>query len=224
MDRGFRGKRRSVRLDFNTALRFRKIARICMKAHNRIDLIGKKYARLFVLEHAGTGRDRKALWRCQCDCGSICVVQGRRLKSGHTRSCGCINKELIANVGRSQTYGAKGIKVCEFLRSGPDRLAFLIGPRQPGLSIDRIECAGHYSCGQCAECMTNGWPINIRWATVIEQARNKPGLKFLTLRGETHCLAEWCERLRVPYQLAKSRLNRGWGIEEALKPLTPIPL
>lgn len=33
---------------------------------------------------------REALWLCQCECGNTTIVQGGNLRSGNTKSCGCI--------------------------------------------------------------------------------------------------------------------------------------
>jgi len=44
------------------------------------------------------------------------------------------------------------------------------------LTLDRLDGAGHYSCGHCSECIKRGWPANCRWATWEQQAasRRKP--------------------------------------------------
>lgn len=34
-----------------------------------------------------------ACWHCRCDCGNEIDVPTRYLKSGNTRSCGCLNRE-----------------------------------------------------------------------------------------------------------------------------------
>lgn len=56
---------------------------------------GQRYGKLVVLEEAGFTTDsynkRRRLWKCQCDCGNICSIQGVYLASGDTNSCGCIN-------------------------------------------------------------------------------------------------------------------------------------
>ena len=54
-----------------------------------IDLIGKRFGRLVVIERAGTKR-REIAWLCRCDCGKEIVVPGNKLRSGHTKSCGCL--------------------------------------------------------------------------------------------------------------------------------------
>ena len=49
----------------------------------------KKFGKLLVLERAGNDKQRRALWKCQCDCGNITIVRGIYLRSGHTISYGC---------------------------------------------------------------------------------------------------------------------------------------
>lgn len=56
-------------------------------------LVGQRFGKLVVLEDVGR-RNRSVLWSCQCDCGQVVVVRSDVLKSGNTKSCGCITKEL----------------------------------------------------------------------------------------------------------------------------------
>ena len=60
-----------------------------------IDLTGRRFGRLVVLERAGTyaspdGFHKYATWRCLCDCGNETVVVSQNLRSGDTKSCGCL--------------------------------------------------------------------------------------------------------------------------------------
>ena len=54
------------------------------------DLTGKYFDNLKVLKRVGSANNRKALWECECKCGSIINVIGTDLTTGHTKSCGCI--------------------------------------------------------------------------------------------------------------------------------------
>lgn len=54
------------------------------------DITGQKFGKLLALERDGTTNDKKAKWKCQCDCGSICIVSGKELRAGKTISCGCV--------------------------------------------------------------------------------------------------------------------------------------
>lgn len=56
--------------------------------------IGEKYGRLTVLyRDLGEHAQRRVYWMCQCDCGNTIAVTSKSLKSGNTRSCGCLNDE-----------------------------------------------------------------------------------------------------------------------------------
>ncbi|MCI2033844.1 MAG: AP2 domain-containing protein [Lactobacillus sp.] len=57
------------------------------------DLTGLRCGRLVVQERAGIAKNGNALWRCQCDCGNVCVVNAYSLRTGNTRSCGCLRRE-----------------------------------------------------------------------------------------------------------------------------------
>lgn len=62
-----------------------------------IDLVGKRFGRLLVLHlSAARSRRRDAIWVCQCDCGNIHKVTSRNLVVGATKSCGCLQKELVS--------------------------------------------------------------------------------------------------------------------------------
>lgn len=58
------------------------------------DLIGKTFGNLTVLERAGINEHNFVLWKCKCNCGKIIVVQGRYLKTGQKKSCGCLKKQI----------------------------------------------------------------------------------------------------------------------------------
>lgn len=76
-----------------------------MRGGNRtlIDLTGRRFGRLTVIERAGTaGADgqRRPTWLCQCDCGNKAIVIGANLRYGMTKSCGCLRREVSAANGR----------------------------------------------------------------------------------------------------------------------------
>lgn len=58
------------------------------------DLKGKKFGKLTVKEFVET-RNRNAYWLCECSCGNEKVISSCSLKTGHTKSCGCIFKETM---------------------------------------------------------------------------------------------------------------------------------
>lgn len=72
-----------------------------------IDLTGQHFGRLVAIEYVGNNTNRNALWRCACDCGTETVVISRHLRTGNTRSCGCLHDELQA--ARCTTRNAREV-------------------------------------------------------------------------------------------------------------------
>lgn len=52
------------------------------------DMTNHVYGRLVVLGF-GFRKQGMLYWKCQCDCGAITFIEGRCLRSGNTKSCGC---------------------------------------------------------------------------------------------------------------------------------------
>lgn len=63
-----------------------------------IDISNNKFGKLTVLERAGSDKGN-ALWKCICDCGNTIIVRGTSLRTGHTKSCGCLQKEKVKEQG-----------------------------------------------------------------------------------------------------------------------------
>lgn len=68
-----------------------------------IDMAGRRIGRLLVLDLAAIAGDNRAAWRIRCDCGTEKIILGKNLRSGTTRSCGCLRKENVK--GRSFKKG-----------------------------------------------------------------------------------------------------------------------
>lgn len=69
-----------------------------MPLYEVLDLTGREFGRLTVLELEGFDGHRHAMWRCECSidrggCGAICVKRSNNLLNG-TKSCGCLRREL----------------------------------------------------------------------------------------------------------------------------------
>ena len=154
------------------------------------NLTGQRFGRLLVLERAGSTEQGRACWICKCDCGEITVKQGKLLRNGHCKSCGCGEYEnqcfsrmshglsftRLYNIWSAMkqrcyyskhkdfyNYGGRGITVCSEWKN--DFQAFYDWAITHGyaddLSIDRIDVNGDYT------------PDNCRWATALEQRLNQ---------------------------------------------------
>lgn len=66
----------------------------CLKSPARKDFIGKKFGKLTVVAYAGkqAGMNR---WCCVCECGKETVVGQTLLQMGRTKSCGCLQAEIL---------------------------------------------------------------------------------------------------------------------------------
>lgn len=60
----------------------------------RIDYTGVKYNRLTGIAPTEKRKSGAIVWKWQCDCGNEVLCDGNSVKTGHTKSCGCLNKEL----------------------------------------------------------------------------------------------------------------------------------
>lgn len=80
-----------------------------MKAEN---LSGQNFNHLTVKYRGENTKSGQSRWWCQCDCGNaeLILVQSGNLKNGHTKSCGCLHKEVLYNhkTRKKNTYVDKG--------------------------------------------------------------------------------------------------------------------
>jgi hypothetical protein len=189
------------------------------------DLTGQRFGRLRV---SGLAEERNAQgrrqWWCRCDCGAHVIVLACLLTGGETRSCGCLKKRqgggwgtpeyrswrnLIARCynrrnTRYASYGGRGIRVCDRWRDSFSNFREDMGQCPPGCSIDRIDNNGNYEASNC------------RWATRIQQARNKTTTRIIECNGKTLSMAEWAELTGIGFRIIHQRLKSGWTVEDAL--------
>jgi hypothetical protein len=103
-------------------------------------------------------------------------------------------------------YGGRGITVCDewkfyegFYRD--------MGERPRGLTIERVNNELGYSKENC------------RWATIVEQSRNKRNNIILTSGGRSMLLIDWAAEIGVDAKTLYRRVKVGWSDEAVLAPL-----
>ena len=72
------------------------------------NLIGQKFNKLTVIEeYVNNEKGKPRKWKCVCDCGNEKIVVGADLKRGHTKSCGCYQKEQASKATLNDLTGQK---------------------------------------------------------------------------------------------------------------------
>lgn len=74
-----------------------------MRKHE--SLIGQKFGRLTVIAESGVQGKGKYKWLCKCECGNETIVRGDLLKSGRTKSCGCLSSDVAKAHLEGQRFG-----------------------------------------------------------------------------------------------------------------------
>lgn len=156
----------------------------------KINLKGRRYGRLIVLDDEKSTSYGKTQSLCLCDCGKIFVALNLNIVAGKTKSCGCLKISLLIKKltthGQSQTrlymiwqtmkkrclnikrrdykyYGGRGIRICdEWLNNFKSFFEWAVTHGyNDNLTIDRINNDGNYE------------PSNCRFVTMAVQNMNK---------------------------------------------------
>lgn len=202
-----------------------------------IDLTGQKFGRLTAIVRS-IGRTANGYkWFCECDCGNETFVLGVNLRSGQTRSCGCLSLEVNRaekpwavkhgmykspeyqayhdmirrctnpDSQRWDRYGARGISVCPRWLESFENFYSDMGPRP----------SKNHSLDR-EDNDGNYEPGNCRWTTFLEQVNNKSDNRTYDLNGETLTISQIARKYNIPRGRLDTRLKKGDSIEEAISP------
>ena len=193
--------------------------------------LGKRYDRWVVVSKSNSNLKGHPKVMCRCDCGTERVVFLTSLRLGRSRSCGCLQKEVAAQMKRTHgmagsavyftfkdmhrrcydprhksyaRYGGRGITVCERWH---DLAKFVadVGEKPEGKTLDRVDNDKGYG------------PDNFRWSTGDEQQRNKGANVWFEYEGKRYILADLARFAGHNPTTFKERLKRGWLLDDAVK-------
>ena len=110
-----------------------------------------------------------------------------------------------------EQYGGRGISICDRWQSYELFLEDMGRRPTIGHTLDRIDNNGNYEKNNC------------RWATKVEQNRNRSDSNPVTINGETRTIAEWAEVSGIPKTTLHDRIRRRlWDPVEAItRPARP---
>ena len=190
------------------------------------DISGKRFGRLTVICCSGTKKSLGGypykMWLCKCDCGNYKELSTGNLTSANTKSCGCLkvdkNLARFTTHGESKTklyrvwasmkdrcyrkgsngyenYGARGIQICDCWKNNFQAFRdwAVANGYEEKLTIERRDVNGDYC------------PENCTWIPKSEQARNRRNSHFITYRGETKTLSEWCREFHIDRECVRNK-------------------
>jgi len=204
------------------------------------DLSGNRYDMLSVIRRVENSRDGYVQYLCVCDCGNYKIIKADNLRNGHTHSCGCLKKKMMAD--KQFKHGGTGgrhnkqDRLYSIWRSMISRCYFP--------SATEYEYYGGRGITVCNEwhndysvfrnwAINNGYsdkltidridnngnydPINCRWVTMKTQMNNKNNNHLIEYNGQVRTLTEWAELIGISRNILSQRINRyHWPIERAL--------
>lgn len=200
-----------------------------------------KFELLTVFNVRRCDKTRQTICDCKCKCGKITSVTISKLKSGWTRSCGCLLKKQLAE--RSITHGLSGHPLF--------RLWIGIRSRCYNKNMDNYPYYGGKGVKMCDEWLENfktfyDWAIAAGWKKglqidkdIIPKKLGIPALLyspdmccFVTRRenmnsmsrnrlfevdGESLTMRQISDKYNLPVATLKSRIADGWTIHRAIQ-------
>jgi hypothetical protein len=197
-----------------------------------IDIAGQRYGKLVVIRQVDGRLRGSSLWECRCDCGGTTIKSSNMLRTGHAKSCGCLNlgeaqkaahtkhgmvespeyaawkdmkrRCLNPNAPNYKDYGGRGITICSRWLQSFQNFFDDMGKRPEGKSLERKNNNGNYAPGNC------------KWANRFEQARNTRRNRYVELDGRRQTVSEWAREIGRPPVWLRDRLDSGMSPRKAI--------
>lgn len=201
--------------------------------------IGSRYNRLTILKDLGMVCGKRFVI-AKCECGTLRNLPFSAIKNGSTKSCGCLQKELMskrqsthrltkhplysvwANLKRRcydetnhnyPRYGGVGVMVCEEWKTNFVNFYewCLKNGWERGLQIDKDIIPKKLDIPALLYC-----PEYCSIVTAKENARARNNCMMHTYNSQTMGIIEWCEKFKKDYHLVRGRIYLGWSFEKAM--------
>lgn len=205
-----------------------------------IDLTDQYFGRWHVLEFSHM-KKTGAVWKCECECGTIKEVEGRSLRNGTSYSCGCFQKEVVAEISKGNEIRTTHDMSRTRLYKIWVNMKYRCSPTCAKHFYDLYYGRGIRVCAEWKNdfsvfakwALSNGYsdelsidrinndgdyePSNCRWVSDEVQANNKSTSKFITYNGETLTAKQWSKKLNITYDTIMYNLSRGRTLEDVVK-------
>ena len=205
------------------------------KAYNKEDFIGKKYNLLTITDvyiKTYSGK-RRSFAKCNCDCGNSMETGLGSILEGNTKSCGCLNSYGRCKHGNAKRgeetieyktwgsikgrcynpknakypiYGGRCIVMDEVWLNDFNQFLYDMGKRPNNYSIDRFP-------DKDGNCTKN----NCRWASIVEQNRNRKNTLRHEYLGKKQTIAEWANEVGSTYNNFYNHIREGKKVDDIIK-------
>lgn len=198
--------------------------------YEKNEMVGEAY---YLHDVSNAIKRRQAMFRCKC--GNKFIAQIYKVKTGETKSCGCIFKKCIQDSNSTHgltstplyriwksiksrcynthnkafnNYGGRGVSVCEQWRN--DFLSFytwaISNGYEKGLQIDK-------------DIKGDGLLYSPETCTIVTakvNANNKRSNVYIEYNNESKTISQWADKVGIPMKILHQRLTRGWSFEKSL--------
>jgi hypothetical protein len=211
----------------------------CMKKEKEVQVMGKRFGRLIGIKRLHSSSEG-IVWEFKCDCGNSLSLAAKSVSSGHTQSCGCLQKERTSEAGYKhgmtneriygiwagmvkrcfnknnhafKHYGGRGIRVQD---SWKDFVSF-----KNDMYKSYLKHVAEFSEKQTTIeriDVNGGYNVkNCKWATTKEQSLNRRNNFRIVYGKDNLTISEWSTRLGLSPGTITGRIkNLNWPIELAL--------
>lgn len=196
-------------------------------------MIGQRFERLTLIGYYS--KNNRIYAECKCVCGNTSHPTMQALLTGHSKSCGCLQREknierctkhglhksriyriyhlmiercYLNTISDYEKYGKRGIKVCDEWRGEKGFENFYEWSMANGYN-DTLTI-------DRIDVNGNYEPSNCRWTTMEVQNLNRRNTRYLTHNGITKTLVEWGKQSVCGVQIFRARIQMGWDIDKAL--------
>lgn len=199
-------------------------------------VVGQKFNLLTVLSFSHSNRG--AWWNCQCDCGTINKVRGGALRFGSTKSCGCLQKEIVGKMSYVHGNGKTNQKTAEYTAYyamiqrcyNPNYSDYKdyggrgiiicekwLAPKTGFLcflnDMGKKPTPSH-SLDRYPDMNGNYELSNCRWATPRQQATNTRSNVWVEHLGKRMIITDWAIFLNTKYGNIWAKMKRGETFEQ----------
>lgn len=209
-----------------------------------LQLTGRRFGRLVVLNRASNASDGRPQWLCQCDCGGEKVVRSASLMQGHTKSCGCLQAESARAhaplaAAALTTHGMSRTRLSTIFKGIVQRCTnpnFTAYKDYGGRGICICPEWSNNAAAFFAWAIANGYeegltidrkdndkgysPENCRWVDKVTQSNNTRRNRVICHDGREMTLSQWARYAGIKMHTLWNRLDLGWTFSKAIS--TPV--